>query len=152
VGQNGDVDITLRPATDADRDFLYDLHCSTMRAVIEETWGWDDEWQTRDFERRFTGYEVWVIEVDDERCGGLMIEATPESFVIHEIQVTPQFQRRGIGTMIIRSVLTRAAQREAVVALSVVPANPGARRLYERLGFEVTHEEAPLIYMQHKAS
>jgi len=123
-----------------------------MRAVIEETWGWDDERQQRDFEWRFTGYEVWVIELDDERCGGLMIEATPESFVIQEIQVTPRFQRRGIGTMIIRSVLTRAAQREVVVALSVVPANPGARRLYERLGFEVTHEDAPLIHMQHKAS
>lgn len=119
------MDVTLRPATDADRDFLFDLHCNTMRAVIE---------------------------VDDERCGGLMIEATLESFVIHEIQVTPQFQRRGIGTMIIRSVLTRAAQREVIVAVSVVPANPGARRLYERLGFEVTHEDAPYVYMQHKAS
>jgi ribosomal protein S18 acetylase RimI-like enzyme len=146
------LDITLRPATDADRDFLYELHCRTMRDVIEATWGWDDECQRRDFERRFTGYEVWVIEHDEARCGALMIEARPDSFYIHEIQVEPAFQRRGIGTMIIRSVLTRAAQREVFVALSVVAANPGARRLYERLGFEVTHEEAPFVYMAHKAS
>ena len=81
-----------------------------------------------------------------------MIEARPDSLYIHEVQITPPFQRRGIGAMIVRSVLARAAQREVFVALSVVAANPGARRLYERLGFEVTHEEPPFIYMQHKAS
>jgi ribosomal protein S18 acetylase RimI-like enzyme len=145
------VDVTLRPAVDADREFLYALHCSTMQQVITATWGWDDEWQRRDFDRRWSAYEVWVIEDEGHRCGGLMIEARPDSFYIHEIQVEPAFQRRGIGAMIIRSVLTRAAQREVFVALSVVDANPGARRLYERLGFEVTREEAPLVYMAHKA-
>jgi ribosomal protein S18 acetylase RimI-like enzyme len=146
------VDITLRPAADSDKEFLYELHRLTMRGVIEATWGWNEVWQRRDFERRWSAYEVWVIEHDEERCGGLMIEAKPDSLYIHEIQLSPAFQRRGIGSMIIRSVLTRAAQREVVVALSVVPANPDARRLYERLGFEVTHEKAPFLYMQHKAS
>jgi ribosomal protein S18 acetylase RimI-like enzyme len=144
------LDITLRPATDDDRDFLYELFRSTMRDVIEATWGWDDDWQQRDFERRFGAYEVWVIEEDDERCGGLMIEASHDSLRIQEIQLSRAFQRRGIGSMIIRSVLTRAAQREIIVTASVVPANPDARRLYERLGFEVSHEEPPFIHMRHR--
>ncbi|HYB96341.1 MAG TPA: GNAT family N-acetyltransferase [Vicinamibacterales bacterium] len=145
------MDITLRPAADTDRDFLYDLHCTTMRAVVEATWGWDDDWQLRDFDRRMGAYEIWIIEEDDQPCGGLMIEATPESFYIHEIQVRPEFQGRGIGTTIVRSVLTRAAQREVVVELSVVPANAGARRLYERLGFEVVAQQPPFIRMRHNA-
>ena len=34
-------DLTLRPATRRDDDFLYDLHIRTMKTYVEQTWGWD---------------------------------------------------------------------------------------------------------------
>ena len=34
----------LRSISASDRDFLYALHVTTMREVIEKTWGWDEAW------------------------------------------------------------------------------------------------------------
>ena len=70
---------------------------------------------------------------------------------IHELQVVPEFQRRGLGRAVIQNVIEQGASRRLPVTLSVVPANPGAKRLYERLGFEVTGIEPPLIRMRHDA-
>ena len=57
------MECRLRPATNRDREFLYRLHCRTMREVIERTWGWDDDWQVKDFDRRMGACQVFVIDV-----------------------------------------------------------------------------------------
>ena len=69
---------------------------------------------------------------------------------VHEIQCLPEFQGKGLGTAVLQHVIEQGARRALPVTLSVVPANPRARRLYERLGFEVTHVEPPFIRMRHK--
>jgi ribosomal protein S18 acetylase RimI-like enzyme len=49
-------------------------------------------------------------------------------------------------------VIEQGALRTLPVTLSVVSANPRAKQLYERLGFEVTGEEPPFIRMRYRAS
>ncbi|HUE87337.1 MAG TPA: GNAT family N-acetyltransferase [Vicinamibacterales bacterium] len=141
----------LRPALDSDREFLYALHCRTMREVIEQTWGWDDSWQRMDFDRRFDEYLVSIIECDERAAGGLLLEVKPDSIYIHELQVMPEYQGRGVGTAVVQQVINDAASRGIAVTLSVVPANPRARQLYERLGFYVTEFDAPFYRMRHDA-
>lgn len=51
------------------------------------------------------------------------------------IQLRPPFQRRGIGSAIIRDLQAEATSRSGVLDLGVKHANADARRLYERLGF-----------------
>lgn len=143
------MEVQLRPGSAADRDFLYALHCTTMREVIEQTWGWDDAWQRADFERRRAAYLVSIIEVDDRDVGGLWLEWRPDSLYIHELQVLPEFQSKGIGTAVLGKVIEQASDRRLPVTLSVVAANPRAKALYERLGFNVTGVEAPFIRMRH---
>jgi ribosomal protein S18 acetylase RimI-like enzyme len=145
----GPVEFNLRPATEADREFLYELHCRTMRDVIEQTWDWEETSQRADFDRRFREYLVSVIESDRRPVGGLLLEWKPDSLYIHEVQLVPEYQGRGIGTAVIRYVIDQGASRRLPVTLSVVPANPRAQHLYERLGFEVTHVEPPFIRMRY---
>src|SRR5687768_3874951 len=130
------MELSLRLASEQDREFLYALHCRTMREVIEKTWGWDDTWQRRDFDRRFREYVTSIIEFDGNAAGGLLLEWKPDSLYIHELQLLPEYQGQGIGTTVIGKVIEQAAARRLPVTLSVVPANPRAKRLYERLGFE----------------
>jgi ribosomal protein S18 acetylase RimI-like enzyme len=143
------VQFSLRPASDQDREFLYALHCRTMREVIEKTWGWDEAWQRVDFQRRFHQYVVSIIECDGRAAGGLLLEWTPHSLYIHEIQLLPEYQSKGIGTGVIGRLIEQAAARRLPVTLSVVPANRRAQHLYERLGFEVTAIEPPFIRMRY---
>ncbi len=135
-------------ASESDREFLYELHCGTMREVIEQTWGWDEAWQRADFDRRFAEYTVSIIEAGGRTAGGLLLEWTPDSLYI-ELQVLPELQGRGIGTAVVQNVIEQGASRGVPVMLSVVPASPRAKRLYERLGFEVAEVGTPFILMQH---
>jgi ribosomal protein S18 acetylase RimI-like enzyme len=122
-----------------------------MRDVIEQTWGWDEMWQQADFDRRLGEYLVSIIECDGQAAGGLLVELKPDSVYIHELQMMPEYQQRGIGTAVIQGVIGDAAHRGMAVTLSVVPANPRARQLYERLGFYVTAVEPPFYRMRHDA-
>jgi ribosomal protein S18 acetylase RimI-like enzyme len=141
----------IRPASESDREFLYSLHCQTMRGVIERTWGWDEEWQRQDFDRRFRRYAVSVIERETGSVGGLLLHWTSTAVDIVELQILPEHQRKGIGTSVLERVIEDASREGLPVTLSVVPANAGAKRLYERIGFEVVGHDEPFIRMRRDA-
>jgi GNAT superfamily N-acetyltransferase len=140
---------SLRPATADDREFLFSLFAQTMRDVIERTWGWDDAWQRRDFERRFDTDAVFIVESVAKPIGGLFLDLAEDATRIQEVQLLPQYQGLGIGTAIVQGVIRQAQARHVPVELSVVPANSRAQRLYERLGFAVVAIESPFIRMRH---
>ncbi|MDP2345044.1 MAG: GNAT family N-acetyltransferase [Deltaproteobacteria bacterium] len=121
-----------------------------MHDVIDRTWGWNADWQRREFERRFASCIVSVIECDGRAVGGLMLSAEPGVLEIIELQIHPDEQRRGIGSFVIEEVTAEGARRGVPVTLSVVEANPGAQRLYQRLGFEVAGLEEPFIRMRRR--
>ena len=145
------VEWHLRAAAESDRTFLYTLHRTTMRGVIEKTWGWDDAWQQTDFDRRYADYIVSIIEIDGRAAGSLWIEWKPDSLYVHELQVMPGFQSKGLGTAVMQDLIEQAAARGLPVTLAVVPANIRAQHIYERLGFVVTAVEHPFIRMSHTA-
>jgi len=146
------VNCQLRPATESDREFLYALYRDTMRQVVEQTWGWDEEWQRRAFYGRFRNCATSVVELDGNAVGGLLLDWAPAAVDIVELQILPEYQGHGIGTAIVQRVIEDAARQGLAVTLSVVPANPRARRLYERIGFHVIGVNEPFIRMRYVAS
>jgi GNAT superfamily N-acetyltransferase len=143
------LDVSLRIASERDREFLYNLHCRTMRMVIEQTWGWDEAWQRAEFDRRFCEHAVSIIECDGADAGAIVLEWKADSVYIHEFQVLPEYQGRGIGSAVLRRVIGQAGSRGLAVTLSVLRANPRAQQLYERLGFRVTDVEEPFRHMRY---
>lgn len=130
----------LRPVTDADYDFLYQLHVASMRSSVEATWGWDDAFQEEHFRTRWAPSNRQIIVVDDVDVGTITLEMSPTECFLGLIEIHPEHQGRGIGSTIIRDILANAHRRKLPVGLHVLKANPKARRLYERLGFQITEE------------
>lgn len=145
------MDSRLRPASESDTGFLYALHCVTMREAIEKTWGWDEAWQRNDFQERFQRLSVSIIQADGRDVGGLWLESHADSLYIVELQVLPEWQGRGIGTSVLQDLIAQATRSGIPVELSVLPVNPRAQRLYERLGFKVTDVGDPFIRMRHES-
>jgi ribosomal protein S18 acetylase RimI-like enzyme len=139
----------LRHASDGDREWLYALHCATMRDVVERTWGWDEAWQRAHFDSRFAPAAISVITVAGRDVGVLSLQARPAELYVAALEVAPEMQGRGLGTAVMRRVLADAASRGLPVTLQVLKANEGARRLYERLGFQVTGEVERHLRMRH---
>lgn len=128
---------SLRPATDADRAFCWQLHVQTMRRHVDATWGWDEADQRERFEQAFDAATLRIVEVDGAPAGALRVDAGEVPVRLLSIAIAPSHQRRGLGTALIGQVIDEAAG--VPVWLQVLKVNP-ARALYERLGFVVIGE------------
>lgn len=59
-----------------------------------------------------------------------------------DIALLPEYRNQGIGSILLRGLLTEAAAVGSSVRLQVLKGNP-ARELYARLGFLTTAENGP---------
>jgi ribosomal protein S18 acetylase RimI-like enzyme len=131
--------ISLRDATLDDLEWLYALHRAAMKSYVEQTWGWEEQWQVQYFRQHFDASTRQVIQHNGQDIGFIDVEERENHMLLANIEILPSYQRRGIGTFLIQDLLGKAAIRGLYVSLQVLKVSP-AKALYERLGFELTGE------------
>jgi ribosomal protein S18 acetylase RimI-like enzyme len=129
--------IRLRDAKPGDYDFLYNLHREALLPSIDLTWGWEEEWQIKHFREHFDPAIRKIIQVQGEDIGCISVQDQGDSLFIAYIAILPTYQRRGIGTYLIRNIIQEAEKRKIPIRIQTLKVNP-ARELYERLGFRIT--------------
>lgn len=137
---------------DSDREFARRVHHEAYREVVMKQFGeWNEELQDQFFEDGWSKGIVRQIVVIDGVDGGVVqrvIRESPEDeLFLSELQLLPQFQRRGIGSVIIRQLQSEAKSRGIPLRLQVLRDNQ-ARRFYERLGFIVIGETDTVVKME----
>jgi ribosomal protein S18 acetylase RimI-like enzyme len=131
--------IELRPGTAAHFDFALKLYLSTMRPYAEKLMVWDEVKQVASFATQWKADDVRLIVVDGKDVGWLQARETPSQIILQQFFISPDHQRVGIGTKVLRRLLVDWRPTEKPVTLTVLKNNP-ARRLYERAGFTITGE------------
>lgn len=131
----------LRPALNADFEFLYQLHRATMKEYIEATWGWEESWQREYFLAKWEPAKRNIIQIDGQDAGVLVIENRDGEYYLGLIEVLPEFQGQGVGTAVIQGFIATAQAQNLPATLHVLKPNHKARHLYERLGFTLVAEE-----------
>ncbi|MCA9705838.1 MAG: GNAT family N-acetyltransferase [Myxococcales bacterium] len=127
----------LRPSDSSDFEWLMALDRTSHRDTVVNAGGsWNDTDHRARFTRAFASQPMMVVEVDGEPAGMLSVAWDEEPVELHEVQLLPRWQGRGLGTRLVHDVLLEARQRGSAVALWVWEGNP-AQVLYERLGFGV---------------
>jgi ribosomal protein S18 acetylase RimI-like enzyme len=136
--------LSLRPATPADRDFLFRLYASTREeelamvpwpsAAKEAFLRQQFEARTRDYESRFADGDNAIVLRDGTPVGQLWVQRGPELLRMLDVALLPEHRGAGLGTTLLRDLVAEARTRSVPVRLFVLVNNP-ARRLYERLGF-----------------
>ncbi len=99
--------------------------------------------------QRWDVTQVRIITVDGADIGWLQSFSDDGALVLGQLFVNAPFRNRGIGTEVVRALIEEAAQSGRALTLGVVKTNP-ALRLYERLGFRVTHEDGRKFYMRRE--
>ncbi|HEX6838172.1 MAG TPA: GNAT family N-acetyltransferase [Polyangia bacterium] len=131
---------TLRPATESDFEFMYELHEVTLRVHVDAIWGWEERFQRNMLRQSCAAKPRSIVVVDGADSGVVAIVRTPEHVYLDLIELHPRVQRRGIGAAIVRSVVAEAEAARLPAGLRVFKINVGARRLYQRLGFAIVGE------------
>jgi GNAT superfamily N-acetyltransferase len=140
------MQITLRPARTHDFDFCEALYFAGMESIIREL-KLDRVAQVLSLRRQWEMTQVRIITLDGADIGWLQSTTRGDALFLAQLFVQASFQRRGIGTEVINRLIGEAARGCQAVELAVVRVNP-ALRLYEPLGFRITHEDDRKFYMR----
>jgi GNAT superfamily N-acetyltransferase len=147
--QNRAVPIELRPALEHDFAYCRRLYFGEMRWMVEEL-RLDRTAQETSFRQQWNSTQVRIIVLDGADVGWVQTIREEDELFVAQMFVDSRFQRRGIGTEVMKRLISEATAFNLAVRLNVVRINP-ARRLYERLGFRVTHEDDRKFYMKRNA-
>lgn len=135
--------LALRPARAEDAEFVVNLTEACMRHYAELTWGhWSEEMTRKSF--RWETHRVVMLGAADIGCVELAEE--PGLHRLHKLYIHPDYQNRGLGTALLEAMIAQAGKQGAELTLSVLRANP-AIRLYRRMGFLVTEENAERFFL-----
>ncbi|HET9526146.1 MAG TPA: GNAT family N-acetyltransferase [Pyrinomonadaceae bacterium] len=144
------VDVSLRPVTPADREFLVAVYGGTRaQELAQVAWDegqkeafvrWQFERQEEEYKQRYPDARYSVILVDGVPAGRIWVGVDDKQIRLLDIAIVPQFQNRGVGTQLLRQLMTEATQANKPLRHMVFVLNDNAHRFYERLGF-VTIED-----------
>lgn len=155
--------MATRPAAQADDAFLRALYADT-RADEMALSGWPTdqcarflasqfELQKRHYEQHFGPAGHCIVELRRRPVGRLWLHDDDERRLIVDISLLAEARGHGLGTSLIRKTMAQARrQGRPCVRLHVLANNPGAIRLYQRLGFDTVGAEGAHLRMEWRPS
>lgn len=153
--------ITLRPATEADAEFLCAVYASTRAEELALT-DWTDsqkaafcrqqfDAQTAHYHAHYPTAEYSIIERGGVPAGRLFVDRWAKEIRIMDIALLPEHRSTGIGTTLLRALQTEAHAAGKTLTIHVEKFNP-ALRLYERLGFRPMEDKGVYLLMEWKGN
>jgi ribosomal protein S18 acetylase RimI-like enzyme len=132
--------VSIRPATEDDRDLLHELWDAFQGELEPPEWWdmtWDEEWQG--LREAIAGDAlVLLAELDGDVVGyAVARRPNPRRAHLNDIYVRPQVRRSGVAKELLAAVTAQMRARGAeVLTLGVDLRNTVARTVYRRLGFQ----------------
>ena len=154
--------VTLRAVTPADDEFLFAVYGSSRAEELAQVqWAegqqeqflrWQFELQRRDYDSRFPDAEYAVILFDESQAGRIWIERDDQEIHLLDIAILPEFQNRGIGTLLLQQLIDESARTQKPLHHTVFVLNADAHRFYERLGFVDIDEVGAYQRMEYRSA
>jgi ribosomal protein S18 acetylase RimI-like enzyme len=138
-------DLSLRPVTDDDASFLFDLFRETHESEYEDLSLPIDQLdailqmqfqaQQSDYTFRHPEAAHEIIEVRGSAVGQWAWTEKSDHITYIDISISKKFRNQGIASQVTRKLLKRSAQKGLPVYGHVARNNPKAIILWHRLGF-----------------
>lgn len=149
--------VSLRPITDDDQHFLFQLYTST-RTGEKELVGWEDEpWevflrmqfniQHSQYMQNYEHPTFDIVMLGSTPVGRLYVNRGANEIRIVDISVLPEYRGRGIGAGLLSIIFLEGDDRGVPVTLHV-ERNNRALALYQRLGFRVEGDRGVSWFME----
>lgn len=149
--------VALRPATRQDEAFLLRVYASTRAEELAQV-PWSDAEkaafvaqqfaaQSAHYARHYDGMTRDVVLVGGTPAGRLLVARWPREIRVVDIALLPEFRGGGVGTGLLRDLMTEAGTAGKRLSIHVERFNR-ALALYRRLGFRPVGDEGVYVRME----
>ncbi|WJM80561.1 GNAT family N-acetyltransferase [Pectobacterium brasiliense] len=138
--------ITLRPATPEDEQFLFELRRATMDEHLHRAGVIADDsahWQRIKYHYN----DAYIVLMRSERIGLFKRHKSANEWTIIQIQILPAYQGQDIAAWLLNTFLQQADEANVPVTLSVLNGNR-AIMLYQRVGFKIVDNDDIALKMK----
>lgn len=154
-----DEEITLRPTTESDLDFLHDVYRDS-RSIELAMVPWDEEQkrlfvihqysaQTRHYLEYYPKALHDIVLRNGEPVGRLYVDRGEKTTAILDICVAMKYRRQGVATKVISDLIAEAEANGTIITVSTEPFNP-SQSLFKKLGFVVAKEDEARVSFERK--
>jgi len=141
--------IKLIPSDETHREFSYQVKKEAEGEYITHMFGWDEDVQ-RDFhDRAWQEQKPDIITYDGKPIGTIATIEGEDCIEIGQFFILPDYQNKGIGTCLLKSILDKADRLGKNIALCFLKNNP-VKSLYVRNGFRVVDTDEILCRMERE--
>ena len=153
------MSITLRPDTSdacairllpmseglVDRQALFALYKMSLHEHIDQTFGWDENFQQERFNMSYRDPDFISVTLGSVTAGYLAVKDEIEEVHLSLLLLQPEYRSRGIGRQVMQTLLSRASESGRPLTLSCFLCNQGAMRFYQDLGFCVATKDEHFV-------
>ncbi|MCE1180213.1 MAG: GNAT family N-acetyltransferase [Micrococcales bacterium] len=134
----------FRRLTESDGPALAEIRAVALRPSLERLGRYDEVRVRERFLAAFDPSCAWGLVLQGELIGCVALRREADHYWLEHFLLLPEHQGRGIGGQVMEAILGHSG--DATVWLDVLQRSE-ARRLYERWGFRVDHEDPIDVYM-----
>lgn len=136
----------IRQATQEDREQLADLRAVVLYDDLTRLGRYDEIRVRERFRNTFQPEHTQILELDGVLIGCVSLKPGDGEFLLEHFYIDPDYQGRKLGTKVLNMLFEQEVVRGRRVNLNVLQGSP-AKRLYERFGFTVDHEDEVDVFM-----
>ncbi|GAA3227868.1 GNAT family N-acetyltransferase [Nonomuraea helvata] len=145
-GPGRPVEWALRSAEPTDVEAIAELRATVMRPDLERLGRFDEHRVRQRLRDAFAPQHTSVIVAAGAFAGCVAVRPAEDGRWLEHFYLDPGLQGRGIGSAVLRAVLSQADADGVPVRLNVLQGS-AARRLYERHGFTVEAQDPVDVFM-----
>jgi ribosomal protein S18 acetylase RimI-like enzyme len=157
AGAASGASVELRPVEPGDEEFVYRVYASTRTEELAVV-AWDDAAKDAFLRMQFAAQDRYyhdqmpdasyqVVLVYGVAAGRLYVDRRADEIHVIDIALLPEHRGHGLGTRLMREVLSEADAAGKRVTIYVERFNR-ALSLYERLGFGPVEDEGVYLLLQ----
>jgi ribosomal protein S18 acetylase RimI-like enzyme len=146
------TDLKIVPAVEADCERAFAIKQAAFASYVDAIWGWDETAQRKFHQDEFVSATTRFVLLRGTSIGWWAFREQDGYLLISALYILPQFQRRGVGTWCLSQILSETDQGKREVRLGVLENNRGARRFYEKFGFQVVRRNRPFLQLRRTAT
>ena len=155
-------DLSLRIATEEDQPFLLNLY-HHGRAAELALFGFSAEQErafvqmqfrarTMHYHQLYPSAQDLIVLLHGQRIGRLIVNESKDWITVVDIALMPENCGAGLGRQIMSDLTAYADERNLSIELHVDMQNVRAKKLYCRIGFEVSESVPPFELMVRRAT